>query len=155
METVVRKRLFTAALIEMLERGTRRSIGDGKVPGALNIDDNASWPFAVVHSVAGGGSWLGPSLRAPERGQLLVWQVTSSGKTREQAEALADLVRMTVLSRVHAGGFQVSFAGPAQWEVVDRLPYGEGMPGVDSEGSPPNEVFSVAEQFVFAVTPTT
>ena len=152
------RQLVTDALKATLVAGTGKQVGDHKAP----LD--AVSPYCVLHVVAGGRFWGAP-LIAPDAQADFVFQVDAvSGPvrdangqivtkaTRKQAEWMADRVRRSVLARTSTGAFQVALTPPTGWIVADRAPDG-GAGGVQVEGVPPNEVFSVAERFVLRVVP--
>lgn len=143
---VVAKRLVTNGLITMLTAGisvpgTTRKVGDNEAPPDASLDDG----YAIVYTIDG-GSFEGAPLWAPEADAWLVYQVTSVGRKRDQAEWIADRVRLTLLSRVADGGFQVAFPALAGMQVTGREPDGTS-PGVIPEGVTPNRVYNVPERF--------
>lgn len=153
--TVPDRQLVTTALVSMLASSTSKPIGDHKAPSTRV----AGTPYAVVYAISGGDFW-GPGLVAPDSSADLVYQVDSvswrsadnlSGGSRKQAEWMGDLVRRTLLARTN-GAFQVAFPAVTGWSMADREP-GGGAGGVDVAGTPPHEVFTVAERFVLRVTP--
>ena len=75
------------------------------------------------------------------------------GKARQQAEWLADRVRLTLVSRNSLGGFQVTFPPLAGMSVISRSPDGIS-PGVIPEGPPENRVYSVPERYRISVVST-
>ncbi len=144
------RRLLTSSVLTLIATGTARPTGDGKAP-AIDLALTASWPYAVVHVITGGGYWGSPLTR-PDECADFVYQVDSVARRRDQAEWMADLVRRTVLARTSTGAFQVALANPAGWEVKDREADG-GAGTVVAEGDPPNTVFSLSERFRFRVVP--
>lgn len=148
--TTVSRRLVTAAMLDILVRSTKQPAGDHKAP-VVSRADTAGWPYTIVYSLPG-GTQERPNLRAPNADGLLVYQVTSVGLNREQAEWMADRVRLTLLGRDARGRFQVELQDIDGTRILDRMGQ-EGLPGIIAEGTPPNEVFSVAERYVLATTP--
>lgn len=146
--TVPDRQLVTTALIAMLSTGTGKQVGDHKAPAVLTKGE----PYAIVYSLTGGGYW-GPGLVAPTASSDVVYQIDAIGATRAQAEWMGDRVRRTVLARTATGAFQVAFPAVAGWDMADREPAG-GPGGVDVAGTPPNEVFTVAERFTLRLTPS-
>jgi hypothetical protein len=144
-------RPFCDWMIALLLTGTGKPVGDHDVPTLPEPPPGqAESPYCIVYSIDGGG-FSGPALFAPNADAELMFQVTSAGRTRGQAQWMSDMVRRTVLAR-SSTGFWVSQANPTGWVVADRRPDGP-TPGVDVEGSAPHRVFSVPERFVVCVTP--
>ena len=143
--TVPDRQLVTTALLSMLAAGTGKPVGDHKAP--LSTEP----PYCVLYSIPGGGYW-GAALVGPEADADFVYQVDSVGLKRNQTEWLADRVRRSMLARTSSGAFQVTINPPLGLKVADRVPDG-GPGGVQVDGDPPHEVFSVAERFVLRVVP--
>ena len=143
--TVPDRQFITNAVIALLVTGTGKAVGDPKAPLST------APPYSVVFSIPGGGYW-GAALVGPEADADFVYQVDAVGLRRSQAEWMADRVRRTILARPSSGSFQVTLVPPTGWAVADRVPDG-GPGGVQVDGSPPHEVFSVAERFVLRVVP--
>ena len=140
------RRLLTNALVLILENSTSRSIGDHETPE--NIPSGEPW--AIVYAIPG-GNFDGPPLRAPNADGSFVYQVTSAGRSREQAEWMADMVRRTLLARNADGSFQVEFPDTTPLQVYARD--SDSIGGVTVEGLPTARVFSVADRFTLFVTP--
>lgn len=143
--TVPDRQFITNNLLTMLAAGTGKQVGDHKAP-AVPV-----YPYSVLYVLPGGEYWGAP-LIAPDADVDMYYQVDSIGARRDQVEWLADRVRRTMLARTSGGVFQVSFTNPTGWKVADRVPEG-GPGGVQVEGSPPNEVFSIPERFALRVVP--
>lgn len=137
-------RLVTAAFIDLLERGTGKPVGDHEVPPSVTP------PYCVVHVIPG-GDFRGPSFASPDADATLVYQVTSAGRTREQAQWMQDTVRRTVLKRL-ASGYAVSFNDPAPWKINDRRPWANPG-GVRTEGNGPTRRFLATDIYGIGVTP--
>lgn len=133
------RRIVTAALIDLLET-TTIPIGDHTAP-----DEVAGKPWAVVYSIPGGGL-LDDNLAAVEDGMDLLYQVTSVGRRRDQAEWMADRARSTIIGRTSAG-FSTTFPTITGLNVADRQLWG-GVGGVEPSGEAPHQVWSVAERFL-------
>lgn len=144
MGSVLDRRLVTANFIELLKQGTGKQVGDHAAPGSP-----LAYPYCIVYTIDGGELW--GSLRFPESDALVIYQVTSVGERRDQAEWMADRVRRTILNRI-SSGFQVPMGNPEGWVINDRRSHG-GVGQVNSEGLPPNQVFSIPERFALSVTP--
>lgn len=119
-----------------------------KVPA----DADLAKGYGIVYTIDGGG-YTGPPWWAPESTGVLVFQVTSTSTTKGGAQWLADRVRLSILSRADAGGFQVAFAPPVGWKITNREPDGP-LPGVDIAGDSKNRVFSIPERYRFHVEPS-
>lgn len=136
----------TSGFIEMLERGTNAPVGDHEIP-----ELQSRKPWAIVYAIDGGG-YSGPPLTSPEADAQFVYQVTSSGLSREQVDWMADTVRRTVLARTPSGAFQVAFPFIEVYTVKNRHP--DSPPGqLEIEGPPEHRVYSIPERFVLSVTP--
>lgn len=143
---------FTNAVIDLLARGTGKLVGDAKAPPLPpGMPERDFWPYCIVYSIPGGSS--SGSLADPFEDSGLVYQVTSVGRTRQQAEWMADRVRNVWLSRTTRGTFQVPLVSPQGWTAAGRIPQDGSGGGVDREGEPPNEVFSVPDRYILQVTP--
>ncbi len=148
---VVQKQLVTDGLIAMVAAGTARPCGDHKSPEDGVLADG----YTYVQSIDG-GDFDGPPLWSPESDATLVYQVTSVAGGpfgRRQAEWVADRVRLTLLSRVAAGGFQVAFPVLAGMLVIHRAP-DSLSPGVIPDGPPEGRVYSVPERYRISVVST-
>jgi hypothetical protein len=145
---VVQKQLITNALISMLATATSRPCGDHQSPPGANLAQGYTYVYAID-----GGSFDGPPLWSPESDATLVYQVTSVGQNREQAEWLADRVRLTMTSRLPDGGFQVAFPVLAGMSVIHRSPDGTS-PGVIPEGPPESRVYNIPERYRLSVVST-
>ncbi len=140
-------RLFTDWFLGLLS-ATGKPVGDIEVP--VLPDPNSA--YCIVYPVPGGG-FSGPPLVAPDTDAELIFQVTSAGKTREQAQWMAARTRMVVTDRLVSGVFQVTGPAPPDgWQVIDRQPVG-GPGGVDAEGKLPHRVYSVPDRYRIYVTP--
>ena len=146
--SVVAKHPITNGLIAMVRSGISKPVGDHEAPENADLDVG----YAIAYTIDG-GSFEGAPLWATESDAWLVYQITSVGRKRDQAEAIADRVRLTILSRVAAGGFQVAFPDPAGMKVTGREPDGTS-PGVIPEGVKPNRVYNVPERYRFHVEST-
>lgn len=133
------RRTVTAAFVS-LAAATGLPVGDHTAPVEV-----AGKPWAIVYSISGGGL-LDSNLAALEEGMDLIYQVTSVGRRRDQAEWLADRTRGVVVGRT-AAGFSAPFPAIAGAKVADRQLWG-GLGGVEPSGDSPNQVWSVAERFL-------
>lgn len=140
------RRPFTNAFIAMLETGTGRQVGDHASPAAP-----LEYPYCIVYAIEGGG-FSGPPLWHPDEDATFPFSVRSVGLRRDQAEWMADRVRLSVLGR-SAQAFQISMLAPAGWSICGRM--SSSSPTTPTpEGVPPNQVWNVSEQFSIQVTPS-
>ena len=145
---MIDRRPITKAFKQMLETATGMPVGLVEPPPLV-----AGKPWGIIHSVDGGG--YDGSLGDPNSDAAFVYQVDSSGRTLEQSEWMADLVRRTVLARAGVG-FQVSFPPVPGVVVNDRRP--DTTPGgasPEGEVSTNTRVYTVSERFSIHVTPST
>ena len=134
---------ITEWLRQLLVRGTSKTVYVAEIPA------DATYPYVTLHSIAGGETW-GAHLAEPDDSADLVYQVDSVGLRQDQAEALGDRVRRTVLAR-SAGRFQVDAPVPAPYAVIGRDLHG-GVGGATREGSDPHDVVSYSERYLIRVT---
>lgn len=139
------RQLLGSNLVTAVATATGKPCGDAKAP--LDVAP----PYAVVHTISGGGYW-GPGLVAPEDSADWVYQIDAVGDRRDQAEWLADKIRLTVLGRDAAGAFLTAISEPSGLRIIDRRSDG-GAGGVEVEGTPPHEVYTASERYVVSVTP--
>lgn len=149
------RRPLTDALLALLAEGTGRPVYDhGAPPNAADDDDEddqpAGPPYVVVWSIEGGryeGTWGDPVEIAD-----VVYQIDSVGMARRSAEWLADKVGHVMLDRETGGAFSADLDVDGM-AITNRSPQG-GPAGVEIDGKPPHEVFSVPERYVLVVVPT-
>lgn len=110
-----------------------------------------AFPYSVLYSIPG-GLLDGPPLGAPAVDAIFVYQVSSIGLRRDQADWMADTVRRTLLSRNPAGIWQVPLQAPDGWVISARLAEGNTA-GVSVDGQPPYRIFRVDERFHIGITP--
>lgn len=144
------RQLFTDGVIDLLQRGTGRPVGDHKAPDREGRDDDDFYPYCVVYNLPGGSSDGGLGFGYED--STVIYQVTSVGLTRGQADWMADRVRLTWLARLGVA-FQVPFLSPDGWAVSGRMPNYGFSGGIDSQGEPPNRVYNAPERFELHVTP--
>lgn len=144
------KQTLTDGVIDMLKRGTSKLVGDSQAPERGDLSDDDFYPYCIVYNIPGGSSSGGLGFGYEDTD--IVYQVTSVGLTRQQADWLADRVRLTWCARAGVG-FQVPFVSPSGWEVAGRIPQYGFSGGIDVEGEPPHQVFSAPERFLLQVTP--
>jgi hypothetical protein len=105
-------------------------VGDGKVPAPANPDaDVPAMPYSVVDAIPGGpgeGNWA-----FPEADVVFVFQVSSVGASRAQAQGMADKVVKALFERNAAG--YVHALAIAGVDVVFRAVQSTG--GVTQEGT--------------------
>lgn len=151
MQTVATRRELTNAVLELLQIGTAKPVGDHTSVAGTTLQP-AGFPNAVLYAIPGGGPSGGSALKAPERDGRFVYQVTSYGLTREQAEWMADMVRLTMLARDTDGSFQVALTPPTGMVIQDRM-LADVSGGVTVEGDAPHRIYCVAERFLISTTP--
>lgn len=154
---VLQTRPVTDGLLSMLTTAftaTAHNVYDYDLPNENEMQDwapddprrpNIDRGYLVVYPVPGGG-FDGAPLWSPEADGWLAYQITSVSSKRDAVEWIADRVRLTLLSRVDAGGFQVPFPVLAGMKVTQREPDGT-PPGVIPEGPPTHRVYNVPEVF--------
>ncbi|HEX9991353.1 MAG TPA: hypothetical protein VGB14_00355 [Acidimicrobiales bacterium] len=132
------RRKVTQALIDMLAAATTRPVGDLDRPPA-GVE-----PFAVVYPIPGGSS-DGPA-QWPHADVDRVYQVSSVGKDRWQAEWMADKVRAAILGRNGNGAYvnPITVDGVV---VFERDEYAQGAP--IREGA----LVSIGDRYVLRTTP--
>lgn len=135
------RRAVTAAFIALLAT-TGIPVGDHKAPV-----EAAGQPWVSAYAIPG-GELLDGNLAGVEHAVDLVYQATSAGRRRDQAEWAADLVR-SVMLRNQAGTFVAWPSMPGTLTVVDRQLLG-GVGGV-SFTDPPHEVFTVVDRYLIRV----
>lgn len=143
---MIDRRPLTHGFLELLRTGTAMPVGRGQAPAII-----AGKPWMVVHVIEGGG-YDGAPLTDPTSDAAFVYQVDAVGRSEDQAEWMADVVRRTVLARTTSGAFQVPFPAVEAVKVIDRRP-DTNPGGLTSEGTAPNEVFTVSDRFSIHVTP--
>lgn len=148
--TLVPTQLLTTAMIAMLARsinegGIGRKVYDHRFKGK-----EPPFPYAVVKHV-GGVALDGPAFTAPDADVAVHFQVDSVGTRRDQAQLLGDAVREVILGRLATGSFKSALA-ISGWVVCDRLPL-SALGGVEVNGTPPNEIYVVPQQYALHVTP--
>lgn len=142
MTNPVPRGFVATAFRELVERGTKHPCYEaGKTP------PEAPYPFTVVTVVSGGGEWA-PSLADDYSTCEVVLQVTSSGVRGDQAELLADRVRLTVLAR-GTSGYQVPMEDPEDVRVVRRE--SRGYDGCEPVGNEPRVVHNAVETFALLI----
>lgn len=151
MANTPQKAVVTAWLLDLVQSRLSlatpvgQKIGDGRAEGSPLI-----YPYHVLYSITG-GSISGPPLGQAQGDAVLVYQIDSVGRTRDQAERAGDRLREWVVGRTPAGVFVVQVADPDGHAIHDRIV--DGTPGAPlQEGQPPNEVFTVSDSIGIHVT---
>ena len=132
------RRELTTALIALLELATDRPWGDGKAPG----QSAPEVPYGIVYAIAGGG--VDGGFADPHTDATFVYQLSSVGATREQAEWLADRARRAVLGRDPTGALLFPLAA-ADLLVIYRD--ADSVGGVERDGG----FFTAADRYSFLV----
>lgn len=136
----------TSALIAMLR---------SSVPSTLRVYDHRApadrtFPYLVVMRIPGGGSG-GPPLYDPDVDLTLAYQIDGVGSRRDSAEWAAGRAGRVVVGRT-GGSFQYELPLPAGVRECGRMRL-DTLGGVELEGLPPNEVFTVPNRYEITVTP--
>ncbi len=95
MSQLVDARPVTSALLATLQAGVGYPIGDHEPPS------DTSERYCILWGIPGGeisGSW-----NAPHENAIMVFQIDSSGRSRDQCQWLTDKVRQVVLQRSGEG----------------------------------------------------
>lgn len=129
--TVASIRTHSDAVIAALE-GAGLTVGDGTADG-LTV------PYAVVYNISGGR--MSGNLDDPFEDADLVYQVTCVGRTREQAEWVADKATVTLVAGFSVAGRSIVLVTP------------EGGPGTraDRDVTPP--VYFSTPRYTIKSTP--
>lgn len=142
MVTVLDREVLTTALKAWLAEELNRGVEVGESPSASPL------PYVMIYPIPG-GRFSGPAFSAPNADADAVYQLTSVGKGREQAEWLADRARHVMLDREDDGTFATAFPDIEGWVVYDRSP-DSGPPPVTPDGA---GLWRVDERFVLCITP--
>lgn len=136
----------SAWLAELLADATGRPVGESEPPrSATPPYDVAADPYLIITTIPG-GYYTSPGLAPPGSCGWQVWQVDSVGRTRLQAQMLADRARAAILARV-PGGDYVNDPTASGFAVSGRIQSSEGGGSPIAEGDWPNQVWSSAERF--------
>lgn len=136
----------TDTVIELLERATQKRCGDSTSP--QNEDGSfVEPPYTILYTIAG-GSFSGPMYFQPEADVTLMYQVTSVGVTRKQAQWLATKVREAITGRDQFGRFVHVMFPPDGVIVMDRRSEG-ALGGVERESS----VYVAHDTYTVETTP--
>lgn len=144
MPNVPQRRKLTKALKELLELEVGVPVGVAAAP-RNNDGEQADLPYIVIYPIAS-GFFSGPAFCGPNADVKFEFQINSEGIRDDQAEWLADLVRVTLIDRDQHG------------TLVNRIQYPDhsvmdqeivGPPGkLDQVG----QIWSVKESYAFSVT---
>ncbi|HEX9993202.1 MAG TPA: hypothetical protein VGB14_09775 [Acidimicrobiales bacterium] len=136
---------MTDALIAMLHAVTGLDIGDLERPPGEDL------PYAVVYPIPGGTT--GGPFVAPDADADFVYQVTSVGKDRWQAQYMAGLVRRAILDRDENGAFvhaiTVAEDDPNLRRAVVWARSGQARGAPIREGA----LVSIGDRYVLSTTP--
>lgn len=110
---------LTTELVTVLAADVGRPVGDGKAPG--DEQAAASYPYAIVYSIVSGPvDEATGSVTFPDREQLMSYQVSSIGLTREQADWMAHKCRRAITDgTVSPNGWRLEI-GTTNTLVIDR-----------------------------------
>lgn len=114
-------RLLWKQLVVMLGTVTTKPVALGRVPDTVTYDaDNLLVdPYVIVTPLI--ASQLSGSYAAPSEEASIPLQLTSVGRNDEQAQAMADLARETLIGRGASGAFTNAIT-VADVKVIDRRP---------------------------------
>lgn len=132
-------RLLWKNLVTILATGTTKPVDLARVPSGVTFDADQTLvdPYAIVYPLI--ATQLSGSLGGPDEQVCVPWQVTSVGANGEQAQAMADRVRESLLARNPNGSLvnvlvdvheidrrPTMFGGPESaegglWQVVDSF----------------------------------
>lgn len=141
--------LVSECVLTLLRR-TGRKIHDSQYRGP-QPPTPADYPFGIYYPITG-GTYTGPPLTGPHEQAQSAHQVTCTGLTRQQAQALADELQYLAHGRLPSGAFDYPLLVPGH-VVLDRSP-DPSPPGVMPVGDPPSRVFNVPVRFTVTVLPT-
>ena len=122
---------FYAAVVTRLTAQTGKNIGRGEAPS------DKTTPYAVVYGLD--DSSAGTSLGDPEETTVNMFQVTSVGKTAEQAEWMAVKARTALL------GWEPSVSG----RVFGRVAKVGGRPAARDDSTQPPLFYAIDDYDVF------
>jgi hypothetical protein len=136
----------TSAVIALLKAALPSTVKvyDHRAPAAR------TFPYVVVMRIPGGGS-SGPPLHDPDVDLILAYQVDAVGNRRDSAEWVAGRAGRALVGRVD-GAYERELPLPAEVRECGRMRL-DTLGGVELEGLPPNEVFTVPNRYEIAVTP--
>lgn len=110
------------------------------------------FPYVIVYRIQGGDSY-GPPLWDPNADLNLVYQIDAVGERRDQAEFVGSLVAQIMIGTSNGSPlYQLNL--PPEISECGRLRH-DVPGGVDVEGDPPHEVFTLPGRYEVCVTPTT
>lgn len=135
------RRELNDSLRTLLATATGRPIGVVRAPYKnSDVTQVADVPYAIIYPIVG-GNFSGSPLFHPEEDAAFTYQVTSVGLRDDQAEWMADSVRVGLLGRGSDGNFVNAMTVP-NMTVVMREPTGPpgGLTVVD-------RIFQVAESY--------
>ncbi|MFJ4668895.1 hypothetical protein [Kitasatospora purpeofusca] len=113
----VQGRVVSLAVRDALAAATGRSCGYGAAPVAADKPTGAAIPYQVLYPL--GGTASGPPFGDSSGDGRMVYQVTSVASTAEQAEWMADKVRVAVFGKAAKGGYATPIS-PAGHTVMER-----------------------------------
>lgn len=125
----------TTALIAMLATAVGVPVGDHGTRTTAGASIDTTGRYLVVWKIDGGEAR--GALGDPHQDITVVYQVESVGRSRQQAEGLADLARTAMLAMSAIGGHTNPLAGPG-WKGGLRTQQTEGVPtpqGIDEQGT--------------------
>ncbi|MEU5383221.1 hypothetical protein [Kitasatospora cineracea] len=139
----VQGRVLSLAVQAALSGATGRSCGYGVAPATADKPSGNTIPYTVLYPQ--GGTASGPPFGDSQADGRMVYQVSSIGTTAEQAEWMADKVRVALFGKSVKGDFATAIVA-AGHTVIGRE--------IDKEDGPvvSNGVYSYISRVVLHVT---
>lgn len=110
---------LTTELISVLATDVGKLVGDGEAPGDPKVEP--AYPYAIVYLITHGPT-IGDVnvVVSPDREALFIYQVTSIGETREQADWMAHKCRRAITDTTTSpNGWRLEI-GTTNTLVIDR-----------------------------------
>lgn len=127
----------TTALIEMLAAEVGVPVGDHGTKSLDGTPIDTTSRYLIARKIEGGA--VDGSLGDPAQTATLVYQVDAFGRSRQQAEGVADLARNVITGVDPVGGHTHPLSGPgwrAGLRAVQTLSGGPEDEGVDEQKTP-------------------
>jgi hypothetical protein len=145
MPDPIRRERFTTALIGALDTAVNHPVGDHRPP-EMSDEQVEDGRYVIVWAIPGGAAAVS-ALAGSHDDFTLVYQVDSSGRSRQQADWMADQVRRHLLGTSADGAYVVPLAITG-WKAIARE--------LDTPGAPEREaddLYTVRERYSFRVAP--
>lgn len=142
--TAVPVDLIDAGVLALL-RSSGFDVHDAVVPA------DPGFPFTILYAIPGAPG-QGP-VDDPDAITTVGYQLSSVGRTREQARLRAARNAELMTARTPGGSLLNPLPMPAGWRELDRYrPDGPG--GATPTGDSTNRIFTCVDRYLLAVTPT-